>query len=95
MYVTALVRELLALSQRAPYRTSILVSRVLPSERHRERLVAAMVGAGPEIQNALAAAGGEPSDAGCTEGAPVASSPPAVERCWSSRRGFSIWVGSR
>lgn len=54
LYATGLARELVGLHKRAPYRTSIFVSRVLQGPKYLDALVAALEGAGPEIQEALA-----------------------------------------
>lgn len=54
LYVTALAREIVALHTRAPYRTSIYVSRILQSAGYLAAFMAALEGAGPEIQSALA-----------------------------------------
>ncbi len=53
MYCTALARELMPLTTRAPYRTSILVTRVLNSARDARLFAQALVGAGPEIRTCL------------------------------------------
>lgn len=54
LFSTVFSRELVPMHARAPYRTSIFVSRILQSRRALQAFVAALEGAGPEIQHALA-----------------------------------------
>jgi hypothetical protein len=53
-YVMVLSRELVPMHSRAPYRTSIFVSRILQAPRYLKAFVASLEGAGPELQRALA-----------------------------------------
>ena len=55
MYFTVLARELVALYARAPYRTSIFLSRILQAPRDLPAFVTALEGAGPELQHVIAA----------------------------------------